>query len=995
MGREIVYCWKCATRLSGDDFERGKAFRHGDKVACAECVFELVADLPAEEQEAILHPPKKRPSSAKVRAVPEGGGATTQMRRSAPAPRTRTGMTGKIPMTPPAAGTRSISKKITRPIPKAEPPPEEEEPLEGEEDPAKKKKKILLIAGGMGGLLVIVAVVLIVALNGGKKPSVVETSEDSGGRPKIGAKKPDTKPESPADLKARSIFQAVMKLKADNPNDLAFQWKSWQEAAGACKGTAYEGKPEAEIELLKARLEKEVADLQKQCEKMMENEEFKKIFDLWEANKDRYDLEDWKNASATKAQQYKGIMNDRLKSAKKEILAALDEENAQKKLDVIKRISTWGFPDLVAELDNLKPGSEAPDPNPANPDSKLPVARAMSPEMKAFMPTWQSAVLPAYGRDYAAAVDALTKAAKDAEAAEVKKAAADDAADLQKATKIIEEGKKLATALKRLETLEIEYQAAASDWKKITGKVLNVDALRIELATDIKEKPRMFIEISDLATSTLAELYIGRSAQKAPEDPKLAAILCLLEGHVEAAKKVAGSQINRVPDRFWQFAPEIKDKAPKPSSREFEARDLYLKAELEFGDKKTWAAAFEKYKLLLGEYSQTEYVRRTQAVMTARMERAKEYVFAPNELKTPGTMNTFKAAVKPKGGAELAIITTKELEFNACQENYVQIEFYALPNTNYRCWALIGGCCAETMTFYYQTTEGKIKEGGKEKSIEPGGRAIDTLIPPLPSLPKEHAKHKDPKSKTLPPKEPTRWDWVEIKLPKPYAAPGAKEIRVFTEQPGFGIAYVLISSTRTTAPDAKVKADLDKEYAGGGAPAGPTVKSSPEPTEWLFIGPFGDKFETAHPPESEIDLGKKYAGKKGDVKWEMSKPSYKNSTVLFEWDKTVTPKDNVAVYTLIYVKAPSAMDAQLWLGHDDGCRVWQGTNLIHNLDKAGSLKGDEHKEKIKLDLGWNRFLFKVYNKKDAWGLAVRWVDGSGKPLEGLEFSTDVDHIEKK
>src|ERR1043166_1392824 len=130
----------------------------------------------------------------------------------------------------------------------------------------------------------------------------------------------------------------------------------------------------------------------------------------------------------------------------------------------------------------------------------------------------------------------------------------------------------------------------------------------------------------------------------------------------------------------------------------------------------------------------------------------------------------------------------------------------------------------------------------------------------------------------------------------------------------------------------------------------------------------------------EIDLGKKYAGKKGDVKWEMSKPSYKNSTVLFEWDKTVTPKDNVAVYTLIYVKPPSAMDAQLWLGHDAGCRVWQGTNLIHNLDKAGSLKGDEHKEKIKLDLGWNRFLFKVYNKKDAWGLAVRWVDGSGKQI---------------
>jgi hypothetical protein len=66
MGREIVYCWKCATRLKGEDFDAEQAYRVGDKVSCPDCIDELIADMSAEEQEAILHPPSPpgpRPAS--------------------------------------------------------------------------------------------------------------------------------------------------------------------------------------------------------------------------------------------------------------------------------------------------------------------------------------------------------------------------------------------------------------------------------------------------------------------------------------------------------------------------------------------------------------------------------------------------------------------------------------------------------------------------------------------------------------------------------------------------------------------------------------------------------------------------------------------------------------------------------------------------------------------------------------------------------------------
>src|SRR5205809_6480546 len=118
MGREIVYCWKCACRLQGADFDAGKAYRVGDKVSCPDCIDELIAELSAEEQEAILHPPKptrsstqnlKKITSTKIKAAEKKDGGTAVRRpatgttarprtgTTGPVPRLRTGTTGPVP----------------------------------------------------------------------------------------------------------------------------------------------------------------------------------------------------------------------------------------------------------------------------------------------------------------------------------------------------------------------------------------------------------------------------------------------------------------------------------------------------------------------------------------------------------------------------------------------------------------------------------------------------------------------------------------------------------------------------------------------------------------------------------------------------------------------------------------------------------------------------------------------------------------------------------
>ncbi|RPH39856.1 MAG: hypothetical protein EHM91_11820, partial [Planctomycetota bacterium] len=51
MGQEILYCFKCQTRLMGSDFEKGKAFRVDSQAACPDCVRALLAHLPDPDAE--------------------------------------------------------------------------------------------------------------------------------------------------------------------------------------------------------------------------------------------------------------------------------------------------------------------------------------------------------------------------------------------------------------------------------------------------------------------------------------------------------------------------------------------------------------------------------------------------------------------------------------------------------------------------------------------------------------------------------------------------------------------------------------------------------------------------------------------------------------------------------------------------------------------------------------------------------------------------------
>src|SRR6185436_1295723 len=121
MGQEILYCFKCQTRLLGSDFDKGLAFRVDSQAACPNCVRELLAHLPDPDAEL------ERLKRAQV-PKPPGSGSTTKM---------------------PALRMDSTSRNLVAPPRSAAPEP----------PPAQKSQMPMIVGGvvGVTALLILLA----------------------------------------------------------------------------------------------------------------------------------------------------------------------------------------------------------------------------------------------------------------------------------------------------------------------------------------------------------------------------------------------------------------------------------------------------------------------------------------------------------------------------------------------------------------------------------------------------------------------------------------------------------------------------------------------------------------------------------------------------------------------------------------------------------------------------------------------------------------------
>ncbi|HLY11489.1 MAG TPA: PA14 domain-containing protein, partial [Planctomycetota bacterium] len=406
-----------------------------------------------------------------------------------------------------------------------------------------------------------------------------------------------------------------------------------------------------------------------------------------------------------------------------------------------------------------------------------PSARPPVPALDPASAKWAAAAQKAAARDY----DGAQKDLVDAADLELVKLAAQVPAEAAKVLEKWSKGQKV----------RLEYAGPGGEHLAAEGTVAGADAVRISIA---REDGIVDVPVSEILPSALAELFRTRPERKS-QDARAAAAFCAFEGDVDGVKKFSGENA-ALPEKYLAFA---QSRSAGPDA-EAAARRVFWAAEGEFSIPKRRIAATEKYVSL----QSASELARLRPYIAARLEAAKETLLLAEDLTGTGTFGM-------AGNAKVELFWTSASDSapGKAKDNVIDAEFYAFPGTPMKAWVWAGGCCQETFDASWQATDLTVanpKIGKEALPCEPGGDAALSLKIGL-SLRKWHAQHGGPK-------EPARWEWVPLALPK-YETAGPKKIRVLTTQQGFSVAAILVSATRRDPPrDAEMK-EVEKARAAG------------------------------------------------------------------------------------------------------------------------------------------------------------------------------------
>jgi hypothetical protein len=421
--------------------------------------------------------------------------------------------------------------------------------------------------------------------------------------------------------------------------------------------------------------------------------------------------------------------------------------------------------------------AKAPSPFPASPASEASKAEA------ARTARWEAAIAPATARDYAAAMTALEKLGD----------AAPDLPILRSVSLLHQEAVQALKLTAKAQKIALEFRDESGAIRKVEAPFVEEENGRVELRGD---SGSVEIPLGEILPSSLADLVRGR---KGSVDEAAAIAFCLLEGDLAGAGRQAGGKSGTIPERYWSYA-------RSSATAEDPARTLYLEALALSNRFERAADAVPKYQTLLRDHADRLFVRRNKAFLGAKLQRcARDFLFVAADLKPAGG---FKPAKNSKGSA----CWTCEADMDpAKKDTYLDLSFSVPPDTSYRCWIYAGGCCQEVFEFSVQGSE--LKAGKEKEPAEPDSALAATIKPAISGLKKTHAGHTGPK-------QPSRWEWVEIKLPK-YQKPGLERIRVLTAQKGFSVAYACVTSIRSSPPREPELKELEKSR--GTPVAGPAT----------------------------------------------------------------------------------------------------------------------------------------------------------------------------
>ena len=150
--------------------------------------------------------------------------------------------------------------------------------------------------------------------------------------------------------------------------------------------------------------------------------------------------------------------------------------------------------------------------------------------------------------------------------------------------------------------------------------------------------------------------------------------------------------------------------------------------------------------------------------------------------------------------------------------------------------------------------------------------------------------------------------------------------------------------------------------------------------KWYILGPFpnpGDwnvrsGLRTVYTPEERIDFKKPYRGKdEKEIYWI---PWTSSSDGFVNLNDALKPHDMAVGYALTYLYVPQNRNVNMYLGTDDGVRLWVNGSLLHDTMMIRGASPDQDTVGIHLQKGWNTILLKVENNIGGWGFYCRIPD---------------------
>ena len=147
--------------------------------------------------------------------------------------------------------------------------------------------------------------------------------------------------------------------------------------------------------------------------------------------------------------------------------------------------------------------------------------------------------------------------------------------------------------------------------------------------------------------------------------------------------------------------------------------------------------------------------------------------------------------------------------------------------------------------------------------------------------------------------------------------------------------------------------------------------------QWSVIGnwpcPKEGGWEKAWPPETNQDLNASYPLPNGqDTRWQQSQ----GGTV------GLRGGDWLVAYGLSYLWSPDTRTVPLFIGKDDGLKIWVNEESVFDQNTWSHAVPDQFVAQAKLQAGWNKVLVKCANWNGGWAFMVR----PGDPDHKLRFS---------